>query len=204
MPLFKKLKLTNSQVLCIWDIQENEEFFLNTLASNRQYINSLSRIKNPQKRLQYLSARKLLYDLRITNITHNEYGAILPVDGIYISISHSFNYVGVIIGKKPFAIDIEKVRSKIIDIADKFVHPTEVSFINKELDYQKMLTKIWVAKEAVFKIYQTSLSFKNQIKVMPFKLEDKIINVSVEKRGKLCKHQIKFIPFENFYCGYTI
>jgi len=62
----------------------------------------------------------------------------------------------------PIGVDIEYIRPKIADIYSKFVNTVELDQIQK--DDLKMLTKIWSAKEAIFKAYGAKeVDFKKDI-----------------------------------------
>jgi 4'-phosphopantetheinyl transferase len=86
---------------------------------------------------------------------YDSYGKPHLKDGKHISITHSFEYSGVIISDKPVGIDIEKQRPKIEIIAKKFVN-YEFNYLNgNSPNYMRKLTVIWCVKESLYKLFAT-------------------------------------------------
>ena len=64
----------------------------------------------------------------------------------------------------------------------------------------KMLTRIWTSKEAVYKIINMpGISFKKNIIINPFKLEDSSSTAIVKTENFNLKFKLKFITFREYY-----
>ncbi|GAB1307867.1 4'-phosphopantetheinyl transferase superfamily protein [Urechidicola sp. KH5] len=124
-------------------------------------------------------------------------------DGKHISITHSFEFSGIIISNNPVGIDIEKNRDKITRIASKF--------IGKESDFLddnhlvEQLTVIWGAKESLFKIHPDGgLLFKQHLPIERFQLIDKQTKGWIKKESLYEAYNIFFEQIENFTLVYAM
>ena len=81
----------------------------------------------------------------------------------HISISHSFPIAAAMIHlKKPCGIDMEQPRAKHRIVAHKYLHESELQYIND----LRALCVVWSAKEVVYKIFgRKFLSLKDEIKI---------------------------------------
>ena len=86
-------------------------------------------------------------------------------------MSHTVQYAVVGVGDRPVGVDIEQHRPQIERIAKKFLHQEEAKQV-PEHDKIEWLTRLWTAKEALYKVMrQPGLSFAEQILVAPFSLD---------------------------------
>ncbi len=97
----------------------------------------------------------------------------------FISISHSHDYLAILINTKHNAgIDIELVRDKVKQIKHKFLNATEATYA---LDDVNTLIRFWSAKECLYKLHGLKgLDFITNLSVQDFE-DNKII-------GKITKH----------------
>ncbi len=84
----------------------------------------------------------------------------------HISVTHSFDLAGIIISrKKPVGIDIEKIKSRIEKVRDRYLSEAELKEIRDDQRLE-MLTLGWCAKEALYKLYGLrNLDFRENIRV---------------------------------------
>ncbi len=207
MPLYKSIAVNDETHVLIWHITESEKDLKKSLKLEKYSKKRLSNMKSEIHRRAYLSVRHLLAIAQYTDadLNYNENGKPNLSDGVYISITHSYEYSAIILGAQPVGIDIEKQREKITRIASKFVSEKEFEYLSEEAPmYIKNLTIIWGAKEAVYKLHgQPGISFKQHIIVAPFELE-KGITKSLLSDGETQKtYDTDFIEFNNFTCVYT-
>src|SRR6185369_17184734 len=91
----------------------------------------------------------------------------------HISVSHTKNFVGLIISEKyPVAIDVELIHPRIEKIVHRFVNDDELKFLpsNHKLEYYFI---IWSAKECLYKMHgRGELLFKEHLHVQPFQLNN--------------------------------
>lgn len=170
MPLHKIDKISSTRTVAIWHITESEE----PLSS---HINSPcpNEIKAPNKRLEWLASRALLYcisselNFKFNGLSKDENGKPILIGLPYeISITHSFPYVAVIMdSKNEVGIDLEQPKEKIQRIAHKFCSKQELIFANED---PIMLCILWSAKEALYKIHsKKGLIFNEHLIVESFK-----------------------------------
>ena len=120
--------------------------------------------------------------------------------GQQLSISHTKNLAGIALGKKSLGIDLEIYRPKILDIANRFLHPDE-SFALEGNSKVEKLSMIWTAKEALYKaLKQKGIIFSKQLIVSPFIWGVKSGSAKVFISDQIFHFSLKFIV-EKTYCG---
>lgn len=96
------------------------------------------------------------YHLDYNNIYYNENGKPL-IKGIYFNISHSNEYVVIVLSNNKIGIDIEKIREVDLNIINYFCTDKEKDYILKSNNKYKSLFEIYTLKEAYFKMIGTNL-----------------------------------------------
>ncbi len=77
----------------------------------------------------------------------------------HYNISHTRNAIAIGISEKPIGVDIEKIRSTDLKIAERFFCKSEVDYIfSKEDEQEKLFYEIWTRKEAYIKFLGKGLS----------------------------------------------
>ena len=132
MPVFYQHTINQTTKLGIWQIEENENFFL-------QKVPLQQNITHPHKRLQHLAGRYLLqylfqdfpYSEIIIADTRKPY---LPNEQYHFSISHCGNYAAAIVSSNHrVGIDIEIPSEKVQHIAHKFIHANEQKWMEESI-----------------------------------------------------------------------
>lgn len=192
MPIAHKSSITNDVSYIVWEITENEEELLDHLHLNEEETADLNAVKVPSKRLEWLGARTalkhLVKEIGQFYIYKDEFGKPhLKDTQIGISVSHAKGYGAAAINLAgEVGIDIETERDQIHRIARKFLHPSEVLWANDDV---VKLTKVWAAKEALYKLHgRTQLTFAEQLIVSDISAPHtigKIIESNVEKSYQL-------------------
>jgi phosphopantetheinyl transferase len=176
VPLYKTIIHDLNTKILIWKITESfDDLYRNMLLSANSQ-NRIKEMKSENHKLGFLAVRKLLQveNYLDSDLFYDASGKPHLIDNKHISISHSHQFATIVISTANVGIDIEMKREKIIKIANKFIHKNEFLFLNPEnqLEYIKMLTTIWGAKEAIFKIInQEGISFKNHIILNSFEAD---------------------------------
>ena len=139
----------------IWEIEEEESFFLNRLDLHPEEASEVKNLKGGRK-LEWLSARYLLN--RVVSepgkmiCSKDSAGKPFLVNSAwYISISHSHNRTAVIYASRPVGIDIQLIVPKIERIGPKYLSEQEWQWAKKSADFIEVLHLFWGAKEAVYK-----------------------------------------------------
>lgn len=172
MPLFFEHNINPTTKLAIWQIEEDESFFLKKVFLQRE-------ITHPHKRLQHLAGRYLLRFL-FPDFPNEEIEIastrkpFLPDEQYHFSISHCGDFAAAIVSKNErVGIDIEIITDKIAKIAHKFLNEAEKNAVNRQPStVNRTLTLIWSAKETVFKWWgKGEVDFKEHIELSNFTIQ---------------------------------
>ena len=111
--------------------------------------------------LGYVLLIKLLGDFLEEDVYYNEFNKPFIVDKPYFNISHSGDYVAVVIDNNPVGIDIQKMEEKNLKLSKCF-SKEEQEYIN-EKDSINRFHEIWSIKESAIKAIGTGLTtpFRN-------------------------------------------
>jgi phosphopantetheinyl transferase len=207
VPLHKTITLSKDIQAYIWKVTETENELSEGIELSRYCQNRFDSMKSEMHRKAFLSIRHLLAleEYEDKQLIYNDFGKPHLKDGTHISISHSHNFTGIIVSKtNKVGIDIEKHRSKILRIAYKFTPIEEYKTIANSTALIQKLTKVWCAKESLYKIYATpGLSFMKHIVVDDFSLDDPHTTAKIYYQGKTSKYKVIFDEFEEFSCVYA-
>lgn len=208
MPLYTTLAQFPDIVVYLWKVEESEsELLLNidlTQNSKDRYLNMCSSMH----RRGFLSIRHLLKHAGYedSELIYDKLGKPHLSDGTFISITHSFEFTGIIVSKTyPVGIDIERHREKILRISRRFVSAEEDLIADNERNKIIHLTRIWSAKEAIYKIMAVpGLRFLDQIRIDTQKFIENKTRGQVVFEGRMNGFSIFFIDFEGYTLGYAL
>ena len=207
MPLYKTLQPQQGTTISLWRIEESFEELISPLDLRPESLKRVEGMKSEIHQRGFLSIRHLLRSAGYTDqdLYYDEYGKPHLKDDAFISISHSFNYSGIIVSDRPVGIDIEKKRDKITRIASKFID-YEALYLNVEdRSYVQRLTTIWCIKESLYKLYaQPGLSFKAHTLVIPFEPEDGLTKAWIDYKGQKLSYDAHFFDVNGFGCAYVL
>jgi hypothetical protein len=208
MPLYKTIAVNPRIKVYIWKITESEkELALNINLTNPCQLR-MDGMKSELHRRGFLSIRHLmgLAGYVDKDLFYDQAGKPHLKDGNHISITHSYQFTGIIVSQKEeVGIDIEKQRDKITIIGHKFTPMELYADIKNPKEIVKKLTIVWGAKESLFKIYAThGLSFINHIYIDDFINTDNTTKGIIRYEGRTTDYDITFLEFEEFTCVYAI
>jgi len=201
MPIVKDFDLNFNSRVIIWEITELETQLISMLKLSKKDNNLFKSIKLVSKRKEFVVIRLILnfLNIEINNLIYNSLGKPVLKSNKFISISHSLNILVLAVSKNEIGVDIEKERNKISIVKQKFLSRFENNFLTKTNE-DKMLTRIWTSKEAVYKIINIpGISFKKNIIINPFKLKDSLGIATVKTDDFNLKFKLKFITFREYY-----
>lgn len=173
MPLLYCKHISKSTVLSLWQVTES----VDAIAKVDKYCSSLceeysKKYKSEHRILEKVIARILLRealrelipqvkDEDIPLINYNKDGCPYLTNDYSISISHTIEYVSVIISLTDrVGVDVEMKREKIERIAHKFVRDDE------KCDNVEEMTLTWCAKETMYKLFSNYHLHLFDIKVL--------------------------------------
>ena len=194
MPLFYQQDINATTKLAIWQIEEQELFFLAKVPLQ-------SNITHPHKRLQHLAGRYLLPFLfpdfpnkEILIATTRK--PFLPDEQYHFSISHCGNFAAAIVSKNErVGIDIEIETPKVAKIAHKFLNDEEKDAVNRQPPtVNRILTLFWCAKETIFKWWGNGeVDFKEHIQ---------LFYITIAKKNVLKSSFTKLLPAQDLDVHY--
>ena len=178
MPVIYNKDIDDQTILAVWKIEEEEEELLAGLQLKQHELDFLGTLNKGKRLQQWLSTRLLLRKMLNTaeyiDCRMDEHGKPYLVNSPYsISLSHSYDYAAVMIGKdRSVGVDIEKIKPKIHRIQQKFLSAPELAQPNIK-DHTEALYVCWCVKEAVYKWYgKKGLEFRKHIHIQPFDLKN--------------------------------
>ena len=201
MPLVYQQNINEHTKIGVWHILETEDFFLEK--TKEQY-----KINHPQKRIQHLTGRYLLLEMAnnvsLKDISLTPTGKpFLPDNPYFFSISHSADYVAIIISTKSnVGIDIQHVVSKIENIKQKYLTEVEMELLSKlSILPIEQYTIAWTIKEAMYKYFDDSgVDFKQHLNITSANFENQVwISKSTFNKNKVQQLETKSIRFNDTF-----
>jgi 4'-phosphopantetheinyl transferase len=157
-----------------------------------------------EKRAALYVVKHILKDER-ADIFYEESGRPYLDNGMKISVSHSYNWLAVIVSASiEVGIDIEKVRDKILKIKEKFLSEEELNEL-KGASPEKY-TLYWCAKEVLYKASGVSgLIFAQQLLIEPFAFSNTggKIKAVVKLPASEKKHTLHYEVLNDYVLVYT-
>lgn len=205
MPLVKTIDLEKNGHIWLWKIDETldelSDIYLNTKSQER-----LDSMKSLSHQKGFLAVRQLLkiagYSDR--NLSYTPLGKPLLSDKKHISISHSFEYATLIISDKIVGIDIEKNRDKIKKIASRFIGTESLECTEQEAQIRE-LTRIWAAKESLFKTHiGGQILFKDHLFVTNVPLDKNTTSARLIKDSLEESYEVHFLDLTTYTLAYAI
>lgn len=190
-----------SNDLLLWKLSETETQLSNLLNISLSSKSKLDLIKSSSQRRQFLGVQNLLNLHKIKNdmLSYDDNGKPHLLNNKFISISHSFDYCGVIVSNVKVGLDIEKFRSKILNISKKFVSESDLGLI--KLNSIENVTKVWSIKEAVFKAFgHNKIDFKKNIIIKSVNKKFNKANVLIFKNEISENYSIEIYNFSEYIC----
>jgi phosphopantetheinyl transferase len=174
MPFVKKIEVENG-LIGIWEITESAGSLIGVFPFSEVEEIEFQKFKGEKRQKEYLATRLLLQNIlgKKTEISYQESGRPqIKNSSLNISISHSADYIAIFISKDSAGIDIENIHRNIDRVTKRFLHPEELSWIEKTDNRQIVKMMYWCAKEAIFKCScESGVRFDTQIFIPPFDFE---------------------------------
>lgn len=174
MPLIEKIE-KEYFTYAIWQVTEPMVFFEGqlglTTAESRQLEKKYT---NTTARLNWMASRHLIQQLtqkKSKELAKTKAGKlILPNTNQHISISHSGDWVTVIVAKQAVGIDIQIPTPKLERIAAKYIEKKRLESLQTGATaYEDYLHYYWGIKEALFKAYGLGkVDYRQHLIVEPF------------------------------------
>ena len=185
----------NEAELIIWRIDETLEELLEL--SHHHYDHEIENISNDVRKKERIISRFLLETLvgKKVEVKYADSGKPFR-DGMHFSISHTKNFVAVIVSNKPVGVDIEYKSDRLFRITEKFMHPDELKTLSECSEKQKFALICWCAKETVYKILDT-------VGVDFAEMNCKINSENIFLSYKNAHFTLKFLDFPDFFVVFS-
>ena len=202
MPFLKDFLINNSTKVILWKIIPGE---LSEKHLNEDDKKLLKIRKGKKSKEYFLAVRKLLEneDPEL-NIDYDSKGKPFLNKQKGISISHSNEMVAIGISNEThFGIDIQHKTDKIFKIKSKFLSKNESKFLGKTDDIE-FLTKLWSAKESIFKaLGKEGVSFSNDLEIETINEKDFFRSGYYRKGNFKIKFDLDFLCMEEYIVCYA-
>lgn len=210
MPLLLTIHPLEHTSIGIWQVTENEEYFLNQISlftKEKQEFETL----NAHKRLEWVSSRYLLHLV----IGKEDRGPCLKdsygkpyIEGLtdHISLSHSGAHIATIVSPLSVGVDIQVILPKITRIAPKFISHNEYFSMENNISIE-VCHVFWGAKEAMYKAYgRKELDFKKNILVKKFvySIEGFEFEGQISKDNQIIDYHLECKTINNLILVYAI
>ncbi len=171
-------KITDNYNLKLAKFEENSDVLFQQICddlSDDERTNFI-KIKNNKRKVEWLGTRILLKNIlgKYLKIHYDNKGNPYINNKKYISITHSGNYIGMIISNnEAVGIDTEFISDRILKTAHKFIPEKILQNINEENTLEKIYIH-WCSKETLYKIKGGGgYDFKKDFILEPFQLKEK-------------------------------
>jgi phosphopantetheinyl transferase len=149
-----------------------------------------------QRKREFVASRILRHEVvGFEHIHYDSVGAPYIKGEGYISISHTTNLVGIAVSEKfKLGLDIEVIRPKILNIKHKFLSVEELTFIDSESVEE--LTKVWTAKEALYKVSgRNGINFRTELFLT--KKSEQLWEGKILENDSYLKTQLNIFDYKN-------
>ena len=151
MPFFQQLHIADIHVYT-WQLTETVAHLRAGFTLSQGEEERLTTLHSEKKQREFLALRHLLQaaQLPTTALSYTPEGKP-QIEGQYISISHSYDFVMLALAPHPIGIDIERCTPRILRLASRFT-PWQAPPDMDELTQIQAYTQLWTIKEALYKI----------------------------------------------------
>jgi len=193
--------------LAIWNTEESVADLCRTL--DYPFPALPDRVESRQK--EWLAIRILLKRLLELNtipvLVYDEMGKpSLPGSPYAISISHTKNYVGILLSRSDACgLDLEIIHPRIKKIAGRFLSDEEQQHWNPDSPLPELYI-VWGAKEVLYKIYgKGGIVFKEHLHVEPFSIQvEGIVKAGIEIENYSKLHEVRYKQIGELILTYAI
>ncbi|REJ80038.1 MAG: hypothetical protein DWQ44_04085 [Bacteroidetes bacterium] len=209
MPLvYKHIEANYS--LGIWESLEKTEELREKVILSQVEENLWLQFRSEHRKREWLAVRLLFRNLsdqfQTEQIRYESSGKPVLSMGHSISISHTGNYVAVLISETPSAgIDLEALRPGIVNLAGKFVSQEESLHVPEKRKVEH-LHVLWGAKEVLYKLYSHGgIDFRLDLKTDPFIYNEKgAIHAAIEKQNFRQNYLVNYMRWNDCMLTWSI
>jgi len=200
--MFQFISNNSSSSLLIEEVRFDIDKLLEIVDLNKTDEEQYIKFKNSRRKKEWLAVRYLLKKLCKDDISikYNSDRKPFLSNGKNISISHSGNYIGIIVSDiENIGLDIEKISNKLDKIKHKFLNQFELDLVSKSKNPVETLAMFWCAKEAMYKLYsKKNLIFDEQLLINSVDLKNNKIFAKI-KTTELIDVELSFKKIDEYF-----
>lgn len=167
MPFFQQLHITDTYVYT-WQLTETVAQLRVGLTLSQGEEERLTTLHSEKKQREFLAIRHLLREAQLPTTALYYTEGKPQLEGQYISISHSHDFVMIALSPHPIGIDIERCTPRILRLAPRFT-PWQAPPDMDESAQIQAYTQLWTIKEALYKVTDLpSVRFYEDLQVAHF------------------------------------
>ena len=203
MPVIEDIQLSSTTRIIVWEIKETVDFLKSKLDLTDFSRKILHKKTSEIHQKQFLAVRNILKLLLIqdSDLSYGADGNPLIKSG-YISISHSKEFVAVLVSDQKVGVDIENNSDKCFRIMQKFVGTENEYPIKIDM---RIAQVIWNMKECLYKFIDfKEIDFKENLIVIPFSLKEKQTKIWFVKNEFIQDYFANYYINENYSLAYII
>lgn len=190
----------------IWKMEEDPGILLSQLDNKQDLVDFLQVVTSPVRILERIAVRVLLKTLLGEEKTINYYPNGKPYiedQSINISISHTKDYVAVILSQSPLlGIDIEYISDRVKRIRSRFI--SDLEYIDPENEVTHLLLH-WSGKETMYKaLSREKIDLKENFHIKKFiPLQKGFFEASETFTEDNLQFKIQYIATDEYIVTYT-
>ncbi|MDX1373616.1 MAG: hypothetical protein R3321_14180 [Nitrososphaeraceae archaeon] len=210
MPLYNLESINENISLGVWKITESVSELGLSVNLSEADKHLFDQISHPVKQLEFLAGRALIgiiaqrLGISYRGVFRNKYGKPELIDSNFqISLSHTADYVTVLIGKnRNVGLDIEKPQEKMRRVAPRLFNELELNICADKLE---RISKMWSSKEVLFKLYMKGgIDFKENLFIYDVNEDFSECKGMVKKDGVEFVYSISFKALDDYFICYNI
>lgn len=167
MPLIKRREDAETQT-GVWRMTESLAELEGRYAVGADEMPTYAAFRNDRRRKEWLTVRILLSEMAGAGVGIAYLPSGKPYlvgSDLFISITHTIGYVGIRLGRRPVALDMEYRSERVLKLIPRFVSEAEMRFIAPDNKETTALI-IWSAKETLYKLFdRADLLFDEHLSV---------------------------------------
>lgn len=187
MPQIAEHHFPGETTLRLWQVSESIEDLMHAKGLDR-VPEAYTSIKLNKRKREWLGLHWLLHSHAAPlKLKYAATGKPVLDEG-YISLSHAEDYVALVTSPYPVGIDIQTPTPQLERIKGKFCRGDELEAADFAPNRLAFLTRIWSAKEALFKIYGSDVDFRKE---MAFNCTEQD-HIFLLKEGRAKRHDLYY------------
>ncbi|MBF0575699.1 4'-phosphopantetheinyl transferase family protein [Dysgonomonas sp. GY617] len=191
----------------IWKMEEAPELLLSQLNNKQDLVDFTQTVSSSARTFERIAVRVLLKTLLNEEKTINYHPNGKPYfedQSINLSISHTKDYVAVILSQSPLVgIDIEYISDRVKRVRSRFI--SDLEYIDSENEIIHLLLH-WSAKETMYKaLSKEKIDLKNNFHIHSFAPQQQgSFKASETFTENNLQFQIQYIVTDDYVVTYTV